>query len=387
MKRSLLALTLAGTLLLSGCGESLEMMGFVTTMPITVPSSATEPITETTPSITESSPAPTEPTTTKPTESAKPTEVTKPADAPKPTQSTKPSENTKPAVKPTKPTETTNPTQVTQPAETIKPTETTAPETTAPTTQTEPVETEPDLSGWLEEDGKLYYMNPDGSLHTGWLTQDGNRYYFHEDGTMAVGKVKTADSGTRYFTSTGKECILVNPWNYVPSDYSVKLSKYGDYKMASTCLEPLKEMLSDCKSAGNKAVVVSAYRSHSYQAGLFERRIQRFIDQGYSREEATIEAAKRVAVPGTSEHELGLALDIVDVNYQNLDKKQEDTAAQKWLMANSWKYGFILRYPNEKSDVTGIIYEPWHYRYVGKELAKEIYESGLCLEEYFSSLT
>ena len=266
-------------------------------------------------------------------------------------------------------------------------TETTPPETTAPTTLTEPPQTEPDLSGWLEQDGKRYYQNSDGSLHTGWLTLDGNRYYFHEDGTMAVGKVKTVDSGTRYFTSTGKECVLVNPWNYVPSDYTVKLSKYGDYKMASACLEPLKEMLADCKSAGNKAVVVSAYRSHSYQAGLFERRIQRFIDQGYSREEATIEAAKRVAVPGTSEHELGLALDIVDVNYQNLDKKQEDTKAQKWLMANSWKYGFILRYPNEKSDVTGIIYEPWHYRYVGKELAKEIHESGLCLEEYFSSLT
>lgn len=397
MKRSLLALTLASTLLLSGCGEALEMMGFVTTTSITEPSNTTEPTTETTPSITESSPALTEPVTTEPDETTKPTEATKPTDAPKPTQSTKPSENTKPAVKPTKPTETTKPavkptettkpTQVTKPTETTIPTETTLPEITAPTTQTEPVETEPDLSGWLEENGKHYYMNSDGSFHTGWLTQDGNRYYFYEDGTMAIGKVETSDSGVRYFTSTGKECILVNPWNYVPSDYSVKLSKYGDYKMASTCLDPLKQMLADCKSAGNKAVVVSAYRSHSYQAGLFERRIQRFIDQGYSREEATIEAAKRVAVPGTSEHELGLALDIVDVNYQNLDKKQEDTAAQKWLMANSWKYGFILRYPNEKSDVTGIIYEPWHYRYVGKELAKEIYESGLCLEEYFSSLT
>ena len=142
-----------------------------------------------------------------------------------------------------------------------------------------------------------------------------------------------------------------------------------------------------CKSAGSKAVVVSAYRSNSYQAGLYERRIQRFMDQGYSREEAEIEAAKRVAVPGTSEHELGLAMDIVDVNYQKLDKQQEDTPAQKWLMANSWKYGFILRYPNEKSDVTGIIYEPWHYRYVGKELAREIYESGLCLEEYFAQLS
>lgn len=383
MKRSLFTMLLVGTLLLSGCSETLEMMGFTSTEPPTEPKSTTAPVTEPTSDSTEPSAIPTQVTTqptatTKPTEAPKPTEATKPATT---TAPTKPTENTKPTVQPTKPAETTKPTEATVPAET------TPPETTTATVPTEPAETEPDLSGWMEEDGKRYYQNADGSLHTGWLTLEGSRYYFHEDGTMAVGKVKTGDSGTRYFTSTGKECILVNPWNYVPSDYSVKLSKYGDYKMASICLDPLKAMLADCKSAGNKAVVVSAYRSNSYQAGLFERRIQRFIDQGYSREEATIEAAKRVAVPGTSEHELGLALDIVDVNYQNLDKKQEDTAAQKWLMANSWKYGFILRYPNEKSDVTGIIYEPWHYRYVGKELAKEIYESGLCLEEYFSSLS
>ena len=239
----------------------------------------------------------------------------------------------------------------------------------------------------MKNNGKRYYYDEDGSLHTGWLMLDGERYYFHEDGTMAVGKVKVPGSGTRYFTSTGKECILVNPWNYVPDDYSVKLSSYGDYKVAKVCLNDLKEMIAGCKSAGYKAVVVSAYRSHSYQAGLFERRIQRFIDQGYSREEAEIEAAKRVAVPGTSEHELGLAMDIVDSSYQNLDSKQEETPAQKWLMSNSWKYGFILRYPNSKTDVTGIIYEPWHYRYVGKELAKEIHNSGLCMEEYFASLS
>ena len=312
--------------------------------------------------------------TTTPTETVKPTEATKPTETVKPTEATKPSEP--------KPTETTKPTEHTKPVTPTKPVE-----TTTPTETTAPPETEPANIGWVETDGKRYYYNEDGSLHTGWLTLDGDRYYFYDDGPMALGKVEVPGSGTRYFTSTGKECILVNPWNYVPADYSVKLSKYGDYKVAKICLSDLKEMLADCKSAGSKAVVVSAYRSHSYQQGLYERRIQRFLDQGYDYETAVIEAGKRVAVPGTSEHELGLALDIVDVNYQNLDKKQEDTAAQKWLMANSWKYGFILRYPNEKSDVTGIIYEPWHYRYVGKELAKELHDSGLCLEEYFASLT
>lgn len=89
-----------------------------------------------------------------------------------------------------------------------------------------------------------------------------------------------------------------------------------------------------------------------------------------------------VAVPGTSEHQLGLAVDIVDVNYQLLDTNQENTAVQKWLLENSWRYGFILRYPTDQTDVTGIVYEPWHYRYVGKEYAQDIYKKGLCLEQY-----
>ena len=245
---------------------------------------------------------------------------------------------------------------------------------------------EPNYTGWAEYDGNRYYYSQ-GRIHTGWLSLDGDRYYFHEDGTMAVGKVSVPGSGTRYFTSTGKECILVNPWNYVPSDYSVKLSKYGGYKVATICLSDLKEMIADCKSDGCKPTVVSAYRTNSYQAGLYEKRVQRFMNQGYSRKKAEIEAAKRVAIPGTSEHELGLALDISDASYQNLDSKQENTDAQKWLIKNSWKYGFILRYPNGKTDVTGIIYEPWHYRYVGKELAKELHDCGLCLEEYFEQLT
>ena len=99
------------------------------------------------------------------------------------------------------------------------------------------------------------------------------------------------------------------------------------------------------------------------------------------------EAGKWVAVPGTSEHQTGLALDIISSSYQVLDRDQENTAEQRWLMENSYKYGFILRYPSDKSEITGINYEPWHYRYVGKEAAKEIYEKGLCLEEYLEYLS
>lgn len=266
-------------------------------------------------------------------------------------------------------------------------TEPTEPSTTEPS-KTQPSGTEPsDLGGWREIDGDTYYYDEDGTPHVGWLDLDGDRYYFRDDGTMARGRVVISDTETRYFTSTGKEIILVNPWNYVPDDYEVELTTYGDFKMAKEVKKPLKQMLADCEAAGFEAVVVSAYRTHSYQQGLFERRIQRFIDQGYSPEVARIEAAKRVAVPGTSEHELGLALDITDKNYQKLNKEQETKPAQQWIMENCWKYGFILRYPNEKSEITGIIYEPWHYRYVGKELAAELHSLGLCLEEYLEQLT
>ena len=89
-----------------------------------------------------------------------------------------------------------------------------------------------------------------------------------------------------------------------------------------------------------------------------------------------------MAKPGTSEHQVGLALDIVSSEYQELDEAQMETEDQKWLMENSWKYGFILRYPMDKSEITGIIFEPWHYRYVGKKAAKEITEQNLTLEEY-----
>ena len=92
-----------------------------------------------------------------------------------------------------------------------------------------------------------------------------------------------------------------------------------------------------------------------------------------------------VARPGTSEHQTGLAVDIVDQNYQLLDEKQENTPVQQWLMAHCTEYGFILRYPTGKSKITGIGYEPWHYRYVGSDAAREITDQGLCLEEYLDS--
>ena len=106
-----------------------------------------------------------------------------------------------------------------------------------------------------------------------------------------------------------------------------------------------------------------------------------------SREEAEIEAAKTVAIPGTSEHQLGIAVDIIDTQNWSLVEEQENLEGQQWLMENCWRYGFILRYPKGTTDITGIIYEPWHYRYVGLELAQEIHGLGITLEEYLDMLT
>lgn len=181
--------------------------------------------------------------------------------------------------------------------------------------------------------------------------------------------------------------ILVNPWNPLPADYPVTLTQLKNgHAVDERCYEDLQNMMDDCRAAGLSPVICSSYRSREKQENLFQNQVNGFLAKGFTKADAWAEAGKAVAVPGTSEHQLGLAVDIVDLSNQNLDKSQENTAVQKWLMENSWRYGFILRYPNEKSDITGIIYEPWHYRYVGKEAAEEIYQSGICLEEYVEQL-
>ena len=178
---------------------------------------------------------------------------------------------------------------------------------------------------------------------------------------------------------------LTNRWNPLPQDYTfVSKALTNGLEVDVCCYQDLQDMLAACRTAGLTPVVCSAYRSYEKQEQLLQNKVERLISCGYSREAAETEAAREVAAPGTSEHQLGLAVDVVDIDNQNLDESLEDTAVQKWLMAHSWEYGFILRYPSEKSELTGIIYEPWHYRYVGRAAAAEIHEQGICLEEYLT---
>lgn len=179
------------------------------------------------------------------------------------------------------------------------------------------------------------------------------------------------------------QIILANPWNKLPEDFEVKKAalKNGHF-IDERAVEDLQTMMDDARKLGLEPVICSSFRTMEKQKSLFARQIKKQMAKGYSKEKAEVEAAKWVALPGTSEHQTALALDIVASSYQVLDKKQEETAEQQWLMENSYKYGFILRYPEDKSDITGISYEPWHYRYVGKTAAKTIFEKGICLEEY-----
>ena len=155
--------------------------------------------------------------------------------------------------------------------------------------------------------------------------------------------------------------------------------------MAARLEEQVQELKDAARAAGHQPLICSSYRTWGKQAQLFEAKTQFYLDQGYAESEAEVQAAAWVARPGTSEHQAGLAVDIVDTAYQLLDKAQEGRPVQQWLMAHCAEYGFILRYPTGKSDLTGVNYEPWHYRYVGQKAAREIMDQGLCLEEYLAA--
>lgn len=178
---------------------------------------------------------------------------------------------------------------------------------------------------------------------------------------------------------------LVNQTNPLPEGFSVELTELMYQQSVDTRAYPdLQQMMDDCRAEGLAPQICSSYRSYETQQQLFDREVSKLISSGYSQTDAEIQAATCVAVPGTSEHQLGLALDIIDQSYPALDKKQALTGVQQWLMTHSWEYGFVLRYPYDKNEITGMIYEPWHYRYVGKEAAREMYEQDLCLEEYLN---
>lgn len=177
--------------------------------------------------------------------------------------------------------------------------------------------------------------------------------------------------------------ILVNADNPIPEDYETELTvlSNGIY-VASEIYPDLQAMFDDMRSQNIYPIVGEGYRTREQQQKMMDDKILSFQNSGYSYEQAVTEAEKWVALPGTSEHELGLAVDI------NADYTlSSNETVYQWLASYAHCYGFILRYPADKADITGIDYEPWHYRWVGREAAQKIYDSGLCLEEYLETIS
>ncbi len=212
---------------------------------------------------------------------------------------------------------------------------------------------------------------------------DNKKSQINDDTTNVPSTISENSTDTTKTDETLWNLLLVNKNNPLPEHYEFNVKQLDNGQAVDErCYDDLQKMMDDCRSAGLTPVICSSYRTFEKQQQLFDAQIEKWKSLGYSESDAVTEAGKLVAVPGTSEHQLGLALDIVDISYQLLEEEQEDTPVQKWLFQNSWKYGFILRYPKDKTAVTGISYEPWHYRYVGKAAAKEIFDLNICLEEY-----
>lgn len=182
--------------------------------------------------------------------------------------------------------------------------------------------------------------------------------------------------------------LLVNAWNPIEKSFedSIAMSEYrsSGKHFDNRAIDELRRMIKDAGSRNLYAV--SLYRSRASQDKLFKRKIQRLKNSGYTGSDIEAKAATAVARPGTSEHQTGLAADILGSGYSTLTSGFDKTEAFRWLKEHCAEYGFILRYPKEKQSITGVIYEPWHYRYVGKEHAAAIMKQGICLEEYLEQI-
>ena len=171
--------------------------------------------------------------------------------------------------------------------------------------------------------------------------------------------------------------ILVNADHPLPANYEIELTQLFNGTAVDSRIYPdLQRMFDDARAQGVHPVVSEGYRTRAEQEAMMQLYVDRYLAQGYSQAEAEDMARDFVAEPGTSEHELGIAVDV------NAAEGYSDWDVFTWLADNAHRYGFILRYPEGKEEITGIDYEPWHYRYVGPEAAAEIHENHLTLEEY-----
>ena len=181
--------------------------------------------------------------------------------------------------------------------------------------------------------------------------------------------------------------LLVNDWNPLPAGYDSDVTfstVSGGKQVDSRIIDAVNRMLND--AAAYDLAVVSAYRPKEEQDFLYWRKVKQYTDKGYSDLEAQKVGGTIVKRPGFSEHNCGLAMDVGGSGDYTLEQTFANTPAYAWLIEHCADYGFILRFPEGKEDITGVIYEPWHYRYVGEEAARYIMDNDLCLEEYLAQV-
>ena len=212
-----------------------------------------------------------------------------------------------------------------------------------------------------------------------WIFRNGAELITQEENpildTLQIG-INQAD------TSSDWNLILVNRTHRIPKNYEMELTELSNGQKVDSRIYPeLQAMFDAARADGLQLFVREGYRTSEEQQQILDEKIAAFENEGNSRKEAKELAKEWVAVPGTSEHELGLS---VDIN-ANTSVSSRDSV-YTWLAENAHSYGFIKRYPSDKTEITGISNEPWHYRYVGKETAEEIKEKGVCLEEYIEEL-
>lgn len=177
--------------------------------------------------------------------------------------------------------------------------------------------------------------------------------------------------------------VLANELHMLPKDFEVELEKtYNGQRVDSRIRGELEAMIDAARKDGYHLMICSSYRDYKKQDQLMDESIAKFIRRGLSYKDAFFKTKEQIALTGASEHHTGLAVDIVGKNHQSLDESQADTKEAKWLAEHAAEYGFILRYPKDKEDITMISFESWHYRYVGKEAAEYMKEKNLCLEEF-----
>ncbi len=233
-----------------------------------------------------------------------------------------------------------------------------------------------DTDGLNELSKKELERESEKSKKTDNTDADSNENKKEENDSRPCGE-KTYDF-SEWNKSCSREMIVINKDNPISSSMQFKTKSCRGKEVGCEACEDLENMILDAKKAGITLWISSGYRNIDLQTRLFKRQVEAEKSKAViSTEEAEKRAARVVARPGTSEHNTGLAVD-----FNGVEDNFYTTKEYKWLMDNAHKYGFIERYQKKWKDYTGVIYEPWHFRYVGKENAPKIKESGMCLEEY-----